>query len=193
MGDAKKSYRLMLADVVCNCFRGRITTLKSEQKQRIKTICTDKKIFEFKSQENEIWKEIKNSLLKYNIADAVYDWYMYLNENEKDLKKEFYNLLLTTINKIDSKLLEIQYAIIGQRIRTLVDSRKFIVAEEFCENLLKEYFNANAPFRLNGYRQIKYLLGHIGYESTYCFVNNNVLNKKMRGFHLFGSVCRKKI
>ena len=64
---------------------------------------------------------------------------MYLNENEKDLKKEFYNLLLTTINKIDSKLLEIQYAIIGQRIRTLVDSRKFIVAEEFCENLLKEY------------------------------------------------------
>ena len=141
MGDAKKSYRLMLADVVCNCFRGRITTLKSEQKQRIKTICTDKKIFEFKSQENEIWKEIKNSLLKYNIADAVYDWYMYLNENEKDLKKEFYNLLLTTINKIDSKLLEIQYAIIGQRIRTLVDSRKFIVAEKFCENLLKEYFN----------------------------------------------------
>lgn len=59
--------------------------------------------------------------------------------------------------------------------------------------VLKEYFNANAPFRLNGYRQIKYLLGHIGYESTYCFVNNNVLNKKMRGFHLFGSVCRKKI
>ena len=44
--------------------------------------------------------------------------------------------------------------------------------------VLKEYFNANAPFRLNGYRQIKYLLGHIGYESTYCFVNNNVLNKK---------------
>ena len=28
------------------------------------------------------------------------------------------------------------------------------------------------------YILLKYLLGHIGYESTYCFVNNNVLNKK---------------
>ncbi len=44
--------------------------------------------------------------------------------------------------------------------------------------VLKEYFDANAPFRLNGYRQIKYLLDHIGYESTYCFVNNNVFSKK---------------
>ena len=141
MGDAKKSYRLMLADVVCNCFRGRITTLKSEQKQRIKAICTVEKLFEFKSKENAIWQDIKNNLLKHNIADAVYDWYIYLNQTEKELKEEFYNLLLIAINKIDSKLLEIQYAIIGQRIRNLIDSRKFIVAEEFCENLLTEYFS----------------------------------------------------
>ena len=44
--------------------------------------------------------------------------------------------------------------------------------------VLKEYFDANAPLGLNGYRQIKYLLDHIGYESTYCFVNNSVFDKK---------------
>ena len=31
---------------------------------------------------------------------------------------------------------------------------------------------------LNGYRQIKYLLDHIGYEATYCFINNEVFAKK---------------
>lgn len=44
--------------------------------------------------------------------------------------------------------------------------------------VFKVYFDANAPFRLNGYHQIKYLLDCIGYESTYCFVNNNVFDKK---------------
>ena len=44
--------------------------------------------------------------------------------------------------------------------------------------VLKEYFHANAPFKLNGYHQIKYLLDSIGYEATYCFVNNNALDKK---------------
>ena len=44
--------------------------------------------------------------------------------------------------------------------------------------VLEEYFNANAPFRLNGYRQIKYMLDHIGYELTYSFVNKNAIDKK---------------
>ena len=44
--------------------------------------------------------------------------------------------------------------------------------------VLKEYFDANAPFRLNGYRQIEYLLDSIGYEATYCFIKNNAFDKK---------------
>lgn len=44
--------------------------------------------------------------------------------------------------------------------------------------VLKEYFDANAPLRLNGYRQIRYLLDSIGYEATYCFIKNNVFDKK---------------
>ena len=44
--------------------------------------------------------------------------------------------------------------------------------------MLKSYFDAKAPFSLNGYRQIKYLLDHIGYEATYCFINNEVFAKK---------------
>lgn len=44
--------------------------------------------------------------------------------------------------------------------------------------VLKSYFDAKAPFSLNGYRQIKYLLDHIGYEATYCFINNEVFAKK---------------
>ncbi len=44
--------------------------------------------------------------------------------------------------------------------------------------VLEEYFNANAPFSLNGYHQIKYMIDHIGYEDTYYFVNNYAFNKK---------------
>lgn len=44
--------------------------------------------------------------------------------------------------------------------------------------VLEEYFKANTPFNLNGYRQMKYMLDHIGYESTCCFVNSSVFDNK---------------
>lgn len=52
------------------------------------------------------------------------------------------------------------------------------VDTELYLKVLKAYFDANTPFKLNGYRQIKYLLGRIGYEPTYCFVNNTAFDKK---------------
>ncbi len=45
-------------------------------------------------------------------------------------------------------------------------------------DVLEEYFKANAPLQPNGYRQIKYIFNHIGYEATYCFVNDIVFDKK---------------
>ena len=52
------------------------------------------------------------------------------------------------------------------------------VDTELYLKVLKEYFCANAPFKLNGYRQIKYLLDRIGYEFTYSFINSNAFDKK---------------
>lgn len=44
--------------------------------------------------------------------------------------------------------------------------------------VLTEYFNANAPFRLNGYCQTKYLIDHMGYDATYELLNSKDFNKK---------------
>ena len=140
MGDAKIAPTLMLADLVCNCLRGKVTVLKSEQKQRINVVSANSKLLQFKSQQNTIWKDIKNSLCKNDISEAICDWYIYLNDSTEEIKKEFHDLLLTTINRLDSKILEIQYIIIGQRIRTLIDNRKFIIAEQFCQNIINDLF-----------------------------------------------------
>lgn len=49
---------------------------------------------------------------------------------------------------------------------------------DFYIDVITEYFNENAPFELNGYRQIKYLLDHIGYEATLDLVSGKVFDKK---------------
>ncbi|OFS30274.1 hypothetical protein [Abiotrophia sp. HMSC24B09] len=59
----------------------------------------------------------------------------------------------------------------------------FEIIEEERENLylkiLEGYFKANTPFSdMCGYRQIKYMLSHFGYEVTYDFVNKHVFDNK---------------
>ena len=44
--------------------------------------------------------------------------------------------------------------------------------QDFYVNVIEEYFKSNAPFRLNGYRQVRFLLSKFGYKKTY-----NLLNK----------------
>ncbi len=48
----------------------------------------------------------------------------------------------------------------------------------FYVNVLKEYFKSNAPFRLNGYRQVVFLLSNIGYEKTYSLMNGAEYRRK---------------
>lgn len=60
-------------------------------------------------------------------------------------------------------------------------------------DVIKEYFNENAPLRINGYRQIKYLIDNLGYQATYDLVINKMFDKKMSGYHLFGSAFRKRV
>ena len=38
-------------------------------------------------------------------------------------------------------------------------------------DVIEEYFKNNAPFRLNGYRQVGFLLSNIGYDKTYNIMN----------------------
>ena len=42
---------------------------------------------------------------------------------------------------------------------------------DFYVDVIEEYFKSNAPFRLNGYRQVGFLLSNIGYENTYNLMN----------------------
>lgn len=42
---------------------------------------------------------------------------------------------------------------------------------DFYVDVIEEYFKSNAPFRLNGYRQVVFLLSNIGYENTYNLMN----------------------
>lgn len=45
-------------------------------------------------------------------------------------------------------------------------------------NVISEYFKENAPFRLNGYRQVKFLLSILGYEGTYKVINCGEYRRK---------------
>lgn len=45
-------------------------------------------------------------------------------------------------------------------------------------DVIKEYFNENAPLRINGCRQIKYLIDNLGYQATYDLVINKMFDKK---------------
>lgn len=49
---------------------------------------------------------------------------------------------------------------------------------ELYVNVITEYFNENAPFKLDGRRQISYLIDQIGYKSTLTLVNSKVFSKK---------------
>ena len=42
---------------------------------------------------------------------------------------------------------------------------------DFYVDVIEEYFRNNAPFRLNGYRQVGFLLSNIGYDKTYNILN----------------------
>ena len=45
-------------------------------------------------------------------------------------------------------------------------------------DIITEYLDENTPLKLSGYRQIKYLLDHIGYEATLDLVSGKVFDKK---------------
>lgn len=49
---------------------------------------------------------------------------------------------------------------------------------DFYVDVITEYFNENAPFSLNGYHQIKYLIDHIGYDATLALVSGKEFDKK---------------
>lgn len=49
---------------------------------------------------------------------------------------------------------------------------------ELYVDIITEYFVENTPLKLRGYRQIKYLLDHIGYEATLDLVSGKMFDKK---------------
>ena len=49
---------------------------------------------------------------------------------------------------------------------------------DFYVDVIEEYFKSNAPFRLNGYRQVGFLLSDIGYEKTFDLLNRTEYRRK---------------
>ena len=49
--------------------------------------------------------------------------------------------------------------------------------EKLYIDVITEYLNANTPFKLNGYQQVKKLLEYIGYEKTYKLLNTKESKK----------------
>lgn len=50
--------------------------------------------------------------------------------------------------------------------------------KELYFEVIREYFNANTPCKLQGCRQIKYMLNNSGYKLTYNFINENIFDMK---------------
>lgn len=48
----------------------------------------------------------------------------------------------------------------------------------FYVDVIEEYFKSNAPFRLNGYSQVGFLLSNIGYDKTYNLMNGAEYREK---------------
>lgn len=49
---------------------------------------------------------------------------------------------------------------------------------DFYVNVIEEYFRSDAPFNLNGYGQVTFLLSTIGYEKTYNLINGAEYRRK---------------
>ena len=87
---------------------------------------------------------------------------------------------------------------IGERNHWLVSKGLDIVFElletnqEFYVNVIDKYFKSNAPFTLNGYRQVRFLLSSIGYTKTYKLLNKTEYRGKDRWLSLIWE-CIDKI
>ena len=49
---------------------------------------------------------------------------------------------------------------------------------DFYVDVIEKYFKSNAPFSLNGYRQVGFLLSNIGYEKTFNLMNGTKYRRK---------------
>lgn len=102
--------------------------------------------------------EEDEKIRKANIA-AEFDSYSL--ENYTDLFKTC-NFLQDTIDESDLWSLSSGLDIVFELLEANPD---------FYLDVIEEYFKSNAPFRLNGYRQVNFLLSTLGYKKTYDLLN----------------------
>lgn len=102
--------------------------------------------------------EEDEKIRKANIA-AEFDSYSL--ENYTDLFKTC-NFLQNTLDESDFWSLSRGLDIVFELLETTPD---------FYVDVIEEYFKSNAPFKLNGYRQVSFLLSTTGYEKTYNLLN----------------------
>lgn len=97
-GDARDSYRLMLADGVCNTYLTRtgIKKFTDEQRARIQELYNEQYIFSFFEHTGKA--KLKRLLAEGNLGEVIFESYLEVN---KDIKEELLTLALEKLSKLE--------------------------------------------------------------------------------------------
>lgn len=136
-GKAKTSYLLMIADAINFSFRGGVSKFSDEQKNRIKSL----KQLSFSTLEHGAWQIIQSYIAGNRLADAVYSWYgEYYDELKLQHTKEFNELILSNLQQLGLADIKVQFDILSQQIKALVDTRNYETANKLMERISQKLF-----------------------------------------------------
>lgn len=115
--DARTSYRLMLADGICNTYLTRTATRKftEEQRVRIKQLYDDEYIFSFFEHTRKA--QLKRLLAEGNLAEVIFECYL---DSNRDIKDEFLTLALERLAIYHEHGQQLQLDIITHKIATFI-------------------------------------------------------------------------
>lgn len=135
-GNATKDAPLMLADIVNGVLRGLRNKLSREQLNRIENLNP----WRFKTLENDSWEVIQRLIAEENIASALFRWYgEFYDELKNQFTDKFEMMIKEKISEISERQRKIQYSILSEQIKILVDSREYSIATNLLQRLIDKY------------------------------------------------------
>lgn len=136
-GSARKSSLLMLADAINYGFRGGISSLSKEQHERTKAL----KQLSFKVIEHSGWEQIQAYLTNNRWAESIYSWYgEYYEELQSQYSGEFNQLMIDKLNQLGLAGSKVQFEVLSNLIKSLIDTRNYDTANKFLERLVQKLF-----------------------------------------------------
>lgn len=136
-GSARKSSLLMLADAVNYSFRGGISLLTSEQKERTRKL----QQLRFSVLEHSGWEQIQAHVTSNRWAEAVYSWYgEYYDELKEQYGSEFNPLIIDRLRQLGEANSKVQFEVLSNLIKILIDTRRYEIANKFMDRIVRELF-----------------------------------------------------